>query len=409
MTRNNKKSPKKHPANTFDVKAEKRSRVFYSTKRAARVHSGRDLAIRNEREKKLGDKTIGCAAADLRGEFVDKLVKRDGTKDKKVQRAIEKLDRAMRRLSGICSGVRLITLDRAGVGELAEPLLQEVHTPGNADFYLSWLCRIIRHGFTGLEPPVHTPRDIPGRKPVYRYGSLAPQLNDKPIPYGRELIDRLTLATGILRVLLHLLIRCGLRIGEALALRRCDVEFEDAKGKGWLHVRSSQEPGGDRKEPKTTAGRRKIPLPKALATELEAWFASHPADPTDQVITDRAGRRLRYTFVKRMHQRFQKTIGGRSFTFHRYRAGCVTAWLVAGVKLDNIRIWIGHANLRVTINTYISSVAFADELWWKLHAEGKLENSPRERVRLSVVINDTEPRPSSLANGKSPIMLPMAA
>lgn len=370
------KRAKPYPANTVDPETGKRQRIFHGTRQQARVRAARDLARRAMLEEKLGDVTIACVAAEMRAGYLE---------DEEA-RLIYKIDRAMKRIGPLCGDILLRRLDRHGVKTLADKLELAAPHPETFAFFVGWLCRIIRHGFGDLEPPVRTPGDIPGRRVRGPYGLRGPQFNDKPIPYGPEITDRLEKSSGVLRILLHILLRCGLRIGEALALRRCDVVFVDAEGKGWLHVRKSLNAKGNRKDTKTKAGKRDIPLPAVLAAELKAWFEAFPAGPMDQAITDAPGRRIAHREARTIHDRFQKTLAGRMFGFHRYRAGCVTAWLVSGVRLQNIQTWIGHSSIEITVMIYASSLAFADELWWRVHEKGKYANSPGERVRLSLVI-----------------------
>lgn len=383
---------KPYPANTVDLQTGKRSRIFHKSHLDAKIRAARDLAHRAMLVEKLGDRTFACAAADMRAGFVEK----------GEHRLVYKIDRAMnRQLGALCGNVMLRTIDRHIVKQIADKLAIRFENGETRAFFEGWLCRIIRHGFGDLEPPIRTPGDIPGHRRARLYGRSGPQFNDRPIPYGREITDRLVRSSGVIRILLHLLIRCGLRIGEALALRRCDVVFADANGKPWLHVRKSQDRRGERGETKTRAGKRLIPLPVELVEELRAWFASHPAGPREQLITDTPGRRYLYGTVSSMHDTFQKSLGGRRFGFHRYRAGCVTAWLVSGVKLQNIQNWIGHSSIQTTVMIYASALAFADELWWRVHEKGRYNQSPGERVRLSLVIGGKPEPDRTVYNGRS--------
>jgi hypothetical protein len=38
--------------------------------------------------------------------------------------------------------------------------------------------------------------------------------------------------------------------------------------------------------------------------------------------------------------------------FTRYRAACVTIWLIVGIRLNDLVAWMGHADLRTTIETF---------------------------------------------------------
>jgi integrase len=196
-----------------------------------------------------------------------------------------------------------------------------------------------------------------------------------------------------LRIVLYLLIHAGLRIGEALALRRDDIELCDGKGRAWINVRKSLREDGLLGPPKTPAGKRRIPINSKLLVVLKTWLGETTGKSSDPLIGFKTedGEFWTYKDMVRMHDSFQRSLGGRSFSLHRYRAAAVTCWLVAGIRISNIMRWIGHGSLRVTVNTYAGSIIFADDLWWELHPMGKWEKCPKESVRLSVI----------LGNGKS--------
>lgn len=91
-----------------------------------------------------------------------------------------------------------------------------------------------------------------------------------PVREGTYYID-IDLQT---RALFTLLLYTGMRRGEAVALRWCDIDFYT----GQIHIRRAAEvvQGGTiTKSPKTEAGLRTVPLPPRCAELLERWAQTH--------------------------------------------------------------------------------------------------------------------------------------
>src|SRR5690606_6258764 len=99
-----------------------------------------------------------------------------------------------------------------------------------------------------------------------------------------------------------------------------------------------------------------------------------------QLISDEPETVYRYRTVERMHKQLQRELGGEILSFHRYRAACVTTWLITGIRLNDLKSWIGHANLRTTIETYCHSVILAEDLWRRLRPDQRTDQSPESRV-----------------------------
>lgn len=288
-------------------------------------------------------------------------------------------------LAPLCGDKRLRLQTPQTMGTIAQDL--RVAYLGKSSAYykagLNVLCRILRHGFKHLAPPVRYKSDIPGlylERAVY--GSTAPEYKAKPIPRGSEVSLRLAESVGGMRILLHILILLGLRIGEALALRRGDIELY--RGKYWLHVRHSQRVNGELKDPKSTAGKRRIPLNSRMRKLLLNWLAKTEGLRDDQLVSGMPGVRLTYKTVARHHIAFQERLGGPVFNFHRYRAACVTTWLISGVRLSNVMKWIGHADLRMTVQIYATSILVAEAVWQMLNPEAGKARSPQSLVQAAV-------------------------
>jgi integrase len=124
----------------------------------------------------------------------------------------------------------------------------------------------VRRGWTGVNPVMQLE---PGEKPRWRVEHVR-------ILEGADLATLLAHTEDAYRPLLECLAYTGLRIGEALGLRWCDVDFEAAV----LHVRQQLSRHRTPKHLKTEASRRDVVLAPAVTRLLRArWLASSYKDP----------------------------------------------------------------------------------------------------------------------------------
>lgn len=129
----------------------------------------------------------------------------------------------------------------------------------------------------------------------------------------------------------------GMREGEILALRWRDVDLDG----GIVHVR----------EGKTRSARRAIPLTEAARQSL-AGIASD-RKPEDLVFTTRTGMALSARNVLRAWHAFSERVLGRRLSFHALRHSAATLMLGQGVGLRTVSDVLGHANIRITSDTYV--------------------------------------------------------
>jgi integrase len=217
------------------------------------------------------------------------------------------------------------------------------------------VLRVVAHARMKVDLPctIRHLRQLPMLpKSDVAYGSRAPHARVHDHPDLSALVDRLAMATGILRVLLHLLVLAGLRIGEALGLRRIDVKFKDRI----LRIRHSLRADGSSEGTKTRAGFRQVPMSKRLEAILRGWLAEGSQKPNRRVLEDTDGKSLTYGRAYSMHRRFEAEHGLPHVRFHSHRHACVSIWIAAGIDLRFVQKWIGHADLSTTVNTYAYAV-----------------------------------------------------
>jgi integrase len=157
--------------------------------------------------------------------------------------------------------LRDVTVDRVAAWSQAN---EQALAPSPAKLALIAVSQIfrfaVRRGWIGVSPAMQLE---PGEKPRWRVEHVR-------ILEGADL-GKLLEHAGADRAMFEFLAYTGLRIGEALGLRWCDVDFEA----GLLRVRQQLSRQRMPKHLKTDAGRRDVVLAPAVTRLLrERWLAS---------------------------------------------------------------------------------------------------------------------------------------
>ena len=128
---------------------------------------------------------------------------------------------------------------------------------------------------------------------------------------------------------------CGLRRSEGEALNGKDIDFEN----GLLYVRKGK--GGKR---------RVVPLSDGVRWDLLRYYRDE-RDGHDQeaFMLNKSGRRMRgSTSNKRLKVLLSKAGIMKSITLHSLRHSIATHLLHQGLSLEQVRDFLGHANLETT-------------------------------------------------------------
>jgi len=106
-------------------------------------------------------------------------------------------------------------------------------------------------------------------------------------------------------------------------------------------------------EPKTSASRRTITLPRFLVESLAEHLAAHPADKSDLVFRAPDGGSLRRTtFRERFWLPAVRSSVGEPCRFHDLRHTHVAILIAQGEHPKVIQQRLGHASIRTTLDTY---------------------------------------------------------
>ena len=264
------------------------------------------------------------------------------------QQVLASVDEARRPLGGM--KLRDVTVDHvAGWSQGNEQAL----APSTAKLALIALNQIfrfaVRRGWLSINPVMQLE---PGEKPRWRVKHVR-------ILEGADLAKLLDHADAW-RVLFEFLAYTGLRIGEALGVRWCEVDFEA----GLLHVRQQLSRHRTLKHLKTDAGRRDVVLAPAVVRLLrERWLAS-PYKTADHLVFCKAsGEPGDYRDAGEGFRAAVKAAGlqgqGR-LSLHSLRHGFAS--LLIAKKLNPVFVsrQLGHSNPAITFRVYAHLFEHAD-------------------------------------------------
>jgi integrase len=145
---------------------------------------------------------------------------------------------------------------------------------------------------------------------------------------------------------------CGLRWGEAVALRISDVDLDD----GVVRViRQARETSGGHvfEPPKPSASRRTVGLPSFVKADLEKHMENYTGGGADELVfTTSVGTALRNSnFRRRQWASATQTLTWRP-RIHDLRHTCASLAISAGVDIKTLQRMLGHASAAMTLDRY---------------------------------------------------------
>lgn len=132
----------------------------------------------------------------------------------------------------------------------------------------------------------------------------------------------------------------GLRRGELAALRAADIDLAT----GVIRVERGWDEVVGEIAPKSRQGRRKVPIPAVLRDRLDEFLLDAPARGRIFVNVRESYDQGRAAALERE--------GGRAPTLHECRHGYASLMIAAGVNVKALSTFMGHANIRITLDQY---------------------------------------------------------
>jgi integrase len=131
----------------------------------------------------------------------------------------------------------------------------------------------------------------------------------------------------------------GLRRGELMALHREDVDLAT----GLIRIERGWDDCEGEVPPKSKQGRRKVPIPAVLRDRLAEYLIDGPA----------SGRI--FVGARDSYERGRKAAAAAGVeppTLHECRHGYAALMIAAGVNVKALSTFMGHANIRITLDQY---------------------------------------------------------
>jgi integrase len=270
---------------------------------------------------------------------------------------------------------RLTTLKKSHVNDFYQALLQNGRADGTGGLSIKTVrnVHIVLHralreaetrGLVGANPA--TGANVPGFRNGTRKHAEALTLPEQRALTA--LCGKDAVGTAIVTAL-----STGLRMGELLGLRWCDVDFSagTVSVSRQLSRLKDYTPGAEAKTrlsledgTKTGASTRVIPIDRALANRLLEYKAAQTAKqppkpfnnketaPPDMIFTGRGGSFLDPSAFRYHYRRMLGKAGMDRHTVHTLRHTFATRALEAGVPVKAVSQIMGHAGSRITMDTY---------------------------------------------------------
>lgn len=200
------------------------------------------------------------------------------------------------------------------------------------------------------------------------------------VPERADLKAMIKAAKATERPLILTAITTGLRSSELRGLRWQDIDLTAAT----ITVRQRADQWGEIGPPKSEAGKRTIPIPPELVAELKAWKLRSPISRLGLAFPSSTGTPLRHNnMLRRMFFPLQVRAGlgvpavdakGQpkldadgapiltgKYGFHTLRHAAASGWIESNIDLKRLQVWIGHENIRLTLDTYGHLLKDADK------------------------------------------------
>lgn len=175
----------------------------------------------------------------------------------------------------------------------------------------------------------------------------------------RQRFGRLTSVSGLFAV--RLILATGMRMGEALGLPWCCVDFR----RGTVEVMQSLAPDRTIHPPKTEAGYRTIAVDPATMDALMEWKAVRDGamdalgiktGPESPVFVQGNGNFMWVACFNRWWSSWRDSHGFQGLKVHELRHTQATMLLANGVDVKTVQTRLGHADASLTLNTYAHAV-----------------------------------------------------
>lgn len=182
-------------------------------------------------------------------------------------------------------------------------------------------------------------------------GIILPRTERKELDFLQpiEINGLLAVAYEPERTLFELLARSGLRLGEALALRWRDIDFD----MNAIRVERSWSRAGGFHNPKSESSRRAVVLLPSLAASLKEYLETQEDTSPDNLLFSYSGKQpLDPGNTRREFYRALSSAKLRHVTIHSLRHSFASVMLASGANIKALQRQLGHATATMTLDVY---------------------------------------------------------
>lgn len=188
-----------------------------------------------------------------------------------------------------------------------------------------------------------------------------------------EAADRMGNSDPRVPVLIRVVMLAGLRSSE---IRGFAWPSADLKAPS-LSVTQRADRWNDIGAPKSDAGTRTIPIGPSLAMTLKAWKLRCPPSALNLMFPNQRGGVMDQKGLIGLFLNLQveaglaidtgrknakgETIWAPRYGLHDLRHAAASAWINQGIDLKRLQVWIGHANIQLTLDVYSHLVTDAQK------------------------------------------------
>lgn len=199
---------------------------------------------------------------------------------------------------------------------------------------------------------------LPLKTPILKPGNSKKEITILSIDEQHRLEKNLRYSIDPTKVGVLISLYTGLRIGEVCALSWKDIDFHNRIIKiRHTIARIKSEDGKNRKTeiiidtPKTPSSSRDIPIPTLLLSLLQQMYEY---SSSEYVVSDSRSFTSPRTYEYRYHKILDES-GVASVNYHALRHTFATRCIEAGMDVKSLSEILGHANVSITLNTYVHS------------------------------------------------------
>ena len=237
--------------------------------------------------------------------------------------------------------VKLSRLTRKAVSEFRDRLLAENRSEAQTRKVLSVLNLVVTQAQEdGLM--IHNP--VQGVR-VIRAGRASDKIR---VPEKKEVRRLIEAATERLRVPLAVSALCGLRASELRGLRWADVDLKAQL----IHIRQRADAFNAIGDPKSTAGRRSVPMGPIVTNLLKVWKLACPPSPFELVFPSRTGTVQGHSNILKRHFKPLCRELRINLRWHDLRHFAVSLWIEQGFSIKEVMTFAGHSSSQMTIDRY---------------------------------------------------------